>query len=521
MRTLALMIPGLISSFVLLFLGGTGKATASTSEQGVGRVLVLPFYVSADSGESQLREFSEHAYRTLRSAIDLKGSNFLIETHQATEELLRRRPGPASREEAVAIAEEAGAKLVIFGFLSKEGDQYRMNAEMWDLVKGRTGVATDLKSSSIYGLPQILRLFVGTINKYIHGTPRLPFYRAGVPNGQTSPSDKGTPAAVGLSRGEGPWRSAELAAGFIGLDIGDIDGDKKNETVLVEEGQLTVSRFEGGSLTSLAQFTQHPVGYLSAELEDLDGDNQCELILCYQTPKGLESEVFRYAKRSLQSMGKFPNLILRTISDPADEKRRILVGQDTDSDNMFSGDMVRFGVKDQSVIRIGKISLPPGTLLLSYVSGRLGRESEFLQVVLNQDRRLTVFDRENRLVHSVTDKIFGLNRAVRLPAKGGAKTIVLPGRLLIADTDGDGENELLVTKQSDTGCTIQDFAWDGTKLNLKWKTVESPGIISDFCIKDFKNEGTRSLVLLLVRYNPLATLFGGARTIVYAYDLTP
>ena len=109
--------------------------------------------------------------------------------------------------------------------------------------------------------------------------------------------------------------------------MGDLDGDKKNETVLLEQRGITISRFEGGSLTTLTQFSQPPAAYLSAEVEDLDGDGVAELLLCYQTPSGIESSVVRYINRNFKVIAKFPNMILRTVRESGEDNKRILVGQ--------------------------------------------------------------------------------------------------------------------------------------------------------------------------------------------------
>jgi hypothetical protein len=213
-------------------------------------------------------------------------------------------------------------------------------------------------------------------------------------------------------------------------------------------------------------------------------------------------------------------VIIRAIADPFQENKFVLVGQRTDVSEIFSGKMIRFRVDEKQIIPVGDLDLPPGTLLLSYTSGQMGRDAQPLRVILNQDQRLMVFDQDNRLLHSNMDRLFGFNRSIRINHKRGARTVALPGRLLLADTDGDGENELLVTKQTGQGCFIQDFTWDGANLVTKWNTVESRGIITDFCVGDFKNDGTKSLVLLLVKHNPLMALFGGPRSVVFAYDLT-
>jgi hypothetical protein len=122
----------------------------------------------------------------------------------------------------------------------------------------------------------------------------------------------------------------------------------------------------------------------------------------------------------------------------------------------------------------------------------------------------------------MSDRIYGFSRTLRLPVKGGNRTVTFPGKLLMADMGGTGENELLVVKEGGGGSVIQGLSWDGKQLEEKWRTVES-GVVADFVVRDFKNNGHRSMVLILVL--PPGTLpflsFAGPRTVLFAYDLTP
>jgi hypothetical protein len=131
-----------------------------------------------------------------------------------------------------------------------------------------------------------------------------------------------------------------------------------------------------------------------------------------------------------------------------------------------------------------------------------------------------VFDSENRLVAQVSDRIYGLDRRLRVPSPTGYKDLIFPGSLLIADTDGDGENEVLLIKESGGGSSIQALVWEGDQLVEKWKTVRTPGLISDFRIGDLKNDKIRSLVLILLKPAPFPSVTG-SRSIVFAYDLMP
>jgi len=499
----------------LLALASVSEASQLPSR----KILILPFRVSSD--QQDLQSFGDHVEKRLRSALAPRDDALTLAAESVSRELLEGRGAPSSEQEAQALGTKSDSDLVIYGFLSQEGSAYHMQGVMWDVRAGRRVVSTDLKVDNIHKLPGVLDLFVGSISTYLHGSPSMPFYRTeSTPGGSGIPHSGRVGNLVSIPRNTGPWRSPDIPAPLSGLDMGDLDGDKKNETVFLEQGKLTISRFEDGILRQLTQFSHSPAQYVSAQAADLDGDGVCELLLCYQSPAGLESSVARYVNRNFKVVARLPNVILRMIRDLDDPSKAILVGQRTDDENMFSGEMIRFHMQGDEMIPAGMVRLPPGTLLLSYASDVLGKAAEFLQVILNQDQRLMVFDKENRLIAGVTDKIYGMQQKIRMPFRHGYRTVTNPGKLIIADTDGDGENEVLVVKQAGDGSTIQALVWEDQRLVEKWKTVTSPGLITDFAIKDFKNHGVRSLVLILVKPGAFSFLTG-SRSVVYAYDLIP
>jgi hypothetical protein len=481
------------------------------------KILIIPFHVEAGKLQAELESFSNHAEKSLRSAITSLKEGFVVENEEVTKRLLKGKGAPGVEEEARELASHAGCDAVIYGFLNEEDGKCNIKWVMWDAVEKRVMLSADVKGTHIRGLPRVLRSGVKQIIVRLRGSPRLHFYKPGIPSNQGPRSGIG-PSLVDVKQDTGPWVSQKIYAPLQSLDIGDLDGDKKNETVFLGRTTVSIGRFDQGSLKTLTKVSDSSVRYLFAEVEDIDSDGVAELILCYWTPKGLESAIVRYTDRVFRVSTKFSNVILRTIKDPNNDKKRILVGQRTDVDDIFSGEMVRFEIVDREPNPVGTVTLPPGTLLTSYVSGRFGNRSTFLQIILNQDQRLMVFDRNNRLLASVADRIYGIDRHIRLHDKRGSKSIMFPGRMIISDTDGDGENELLVGKRTSAGSFVQGLTWDGKQLREKWKTVGSSGLISDLRIRDFKNQGIKSLVLILIEPRTLFS-FRTPCSLVYAYDL--
>ncbi|MBI5251893.1 MAG: hypothetical protein HY912_20570, partial [Desulfomonile tiedjei] len=363
------------------------------------KVTVFPFRVTSPGPDKDLQNFSDHANKRLRSTLDSLSENFALEPEMSTLALLKGKDAPETDEEALTLALEAHADLVVYGYLSRENSRFRLRAVMWDAQTGRAIVSTDMKVDNIHGLPNVLQLFINSVSKRLHGGPRLPLYRSTAPVPADVKGLNRTPTLVTLPRNTGPWRSPELGATLLGLDMGDLDGDKKNEIVFLDESGVTINRFEEGTIRPLTQFSESPAVFVSAEIEDLDGDGIAELILCYQKPTGIESAIVRYENRDFRIAVKIPNVILKTVKEPSiDAKKRILIGQRTDTENIFSGEMIRYELEGEKLTSIGNIALPPGTLVLSYDFGQLGKAGESFRVILNQDQRLMLFDSENRLI---------------------------------------------------------------------------------------------------------------------------
>ncbi len=484
------------------------------------KVLILPFQMGPGKHQEDLRAFSDHVNKRLRSAVEVLKDRYTIATRQVVDEVLKGKPWPEDDREARDMAAQGGADLVLYGSLSEADGAFRMKAIMWDLRARRQAVATELKVGNIHGLPAVLELFVAAVGRRLYGGALPTFYKSDPLSTASADQQLRLPFRHDLPQSSGPWRSPAIGTELWALAIGDLLGDGKNEVVLLEDGGVSISRFENGGLKPLTQFSRAPARFVAAEIADVDGDGIDELILCTVTPQGIGSTVIKYRHREFKILQTLPHTIVRAIREPGDGKRKIIVGQRTDVKDIFSGEMIRFSARNGQLVPDGTVMLPQGTLLLSYVAGELGPNKEFVRIILNQDQRLMVFDRDNRPLYQATDRIYGLDRGTLGPLNAGGRSVFYPGKLMIADTSDGAENELLLIKQSGDTCAIHALVWDGSGLLEKWKTIGSRGIISDFTIHDFKNQGVRSLALILVEPSPFPAL-SRPRSIVFAYDLVP
>ena len=482
-------------------------------------IVLLPFRLTTETDDAGLQSFVDHINDELRSAIRAMGGKYQVlewegdrETHGA-EQIL-------DNEHALKkVAEDAGADFVICGALGTSDSLYHMRGFVWDAKKERMAVRVDLKVPNVHALPSVLQFLITGITKRLQGAPNIPFYKAGEPGSMPPMHQPRFRTVIGVAETEGPWRSPELPGSVTGLAIGDLDGDKHNELVLVGDSGITIARFEKNALRPLTQFSRSPAVFLSAQAQDLDGDGVSELIVCSQLPDGVESEVLRYFNRNLTVIETFPNMILSCVPDPENPKVMNLLGQRTDAKDMFSGEMISFSLRDGSLKRQGKVTLPRGTLLLSYAAGDIQGHGR-VRVLIDQRLKLRVFDQHNQLLSVQDGHEYGPHRKITVKTADGSKEIIWPGRIIISDSSPSGQGELMLAKTAGGKSEIQGFHWGGACLEKKWNTPPMEGAISDFNIGDFKNSGARSLVLLLARPDQLLGM-SGPRSILFAYDFLP
>jgi hypothetical protein len=107
----------------------------------------------------------------------------------------------------------------------------------------------------------------------------------------------------------------------------------------------------------------------------------------------------------------------------------------------------------------------------------------------------------------------------------------LPQRIVIADVDKDGKNEVLVCKNKDAADglfaklrlfkagQIECLSWDQFGLYPKWKTRNISGHVSDFAVGDIDDDGRPELVFAIIK--SYSSVMGAARSFIASQDILP
>ncbi|OPL15194.1 MAG: hypothetical protein AVO39_01975 [delta proteobacterium MLS_D] len=330
---------------------------------------------------------------------------------------------------------------------------------------------------------------------------------------------------------------------FKGMDVGDVDGDGKNEIVVIDRTNIFIYRFEeSGFVLKHTLAGKSYDNYISVDVADINENEIPEIIVTNMRRDRLYSFVVEYREDSFITILDGVRRFLRVI-ETADGP--CLLGQEMGLNAAFENpihEMVWEGenLRDGRRMPIPKGLSVFGTTLASLDGGRTERV-----IALDVYDRLNVFQKTSKPLQQIyafgagqellwrSDDAYGGtdNLIEYTPTDSGiddthdiaSENAYANVRILTYDLKGDGKNEVILVKnRSPVGRLLQNvkifnrseiygFEWDGLGLLENWKTKAIQGYVTDYQFKDLNNDGKKQIVLALV----LPT----SQSVIVAYDL--
>ncbi len=300
------------------------------------------------------------------------------------------------------------------------------------------------------------------------------------------------------------------------LAAADLDGDGRDELVLVRPDRLMVYRLDGRRLHPLGERVLNPKDAVALlEAADITGDGRAEVILNFAQKGRLHALVLQWTDRQLVPLWEAPDLVLRVL--PSDGKTVHLFGQEAPKGGRASGPIRQY-TWDGRAFGPGRTLDAPAALPLlgSSVAGFGGVEDRRF-LTLTEGGLLELRSSAGELVSTYAD-------SGRLSAsKNGVS------RRILVEPGGDGERpEVILGLEEITGnrmlrwltgtrmSSLAALRWNGTRFEQVWSTPPAQGTLADYAILDLERGGGRYLLLLVVREGRLG--FGG-RSEIQAFRL--
>lgn len=528
-----------IWAFTLLFLMMQVPAMAAS-------YVVAPFSVSGAQGYSYL---GQAVPSMLTSRLYLQGQFEPVGRQDAA----LKEKAPSSRESASAMARKFGADYVIWGSITVMGDQASLDVsalspdgKVWKeaatsqvnaLIGGLQNVA-DAINIEVFGRTDVTRAGAAA------GSPSSAFLmnetRGSVQNGAyLNPSLR----YQGTEDNRSQIRSQMLGFECIGMEVGDINRDGKNEILLLNDNTLNAYVWQNGNkLVEIGEYrlpssmkpvlvriyTQDKKTYVL--LSGYDKGDTAAYSQVLQFSNGKFNVVVRNARRYL-NVAKLPPLYAP-----------VLIMQDSDRSKVVSGSVYEGRISGDEVVRGGKVAnLPKQATVFnfSWIPADRGKRGDHLALIAENETLLTFDARGNRLsgteeTYSGSSVYVEGDRGIgALASSGESSDVVLyyvPMRMPVVDLDRDGRYELIVNKPVTTAgklfsnyrtypqSEVHAMLWNGMGMDLLWKTRRIKGTVCDVAVVDANNNGKLDLVVAVNSYAGLSTGIK-TRCAVYLYPL--
>jgi len=330
-----------------------------------------------------------------------------------------------------------------------------------------------------------------------------------------------------------------------GSEIADIDGDGKNEVLMLAKRKLYAYTWNGEKrLTQIAEYDLPSVmtPVLVRFFKEADGKRYIILTGSDENARTAFSEVLTFSNGKFHTAVKFIDRYLNVVNLPPHFKP-VLIGQDPDRSKTVGGKVYEMQIVDGKLVRRGNIAnLPKNATVFNFawIPAANGKGGDHV-VTVTETENLATFNTKGQPL-AVSQDVYCAGTTYILGDRGiGGLSAheddeimsYVPIRLVVVDLDRDGRYEVLAVKPVTTAGKlftnyrtypqgeVHALIWDGMALDLLWKTRRIKGTVCDVTVADVDNNGRLDLV---VTVNSFGGIMNGTNTrcalFIYPLDTT-
>lgn len=290
-----------------------------------------------------------------------------------------------------------------------------------------------------------------------------------------------------------------VAARFFAL--ADLDGDGVVEYVFSDSWRLSVYRLEGGAWKALwteeAAAGEQDVQQIYLGVADITRDGRPEIYVTRMLFDRISSYAVEFRDNAFRKIADLPGFV-RVLTAPG--TGTMLAGQEFAPALFFAGPVKEYTWNGSAFAPGAALSAPSGLSLYSFVLADLGEARPFA-VAADKNDRLTVYNGETALWKSeeayrtaditVLRPLIGIEAMSRgsdlfgRPEEDKTRQVRIHGRLIAADLDADGRDEVLTPRNagdvfsSSKGGQVHGLSWTGSRLDPRWSVKELDGTVLD------------------------------------------
>jgi hypothetical protein len=423
--------------------------------------------------------------------------------------LYEERPVRLDETAATKIGTRIGADYVVFGSITKIGDYISLDARLISITEEKPPITVYTQQKGIDDVMVKIGDFAQDIGYKILGRRSM----AARPGEPRRLSRKGIQR---LDRGSIDFKKSQTFGFEIkGLDIGDVDGDKKNEVVIMDKHNLYIFRYDGDKLTLFRKIEQgNEHNFLTLDVADINRNGRAEIIVTSVVEDEVRSFILEYEEGRFRKITEKSNWFFRVLVHP--KEGPILLGQRRGSDGLPADPVYRMVWKKKSFSKGPQMPILKGTGIFGVALADIRGTGKPEIIALDKFDRLNILSEDGKIQWKSTDRFGGTDNYYDTKKKmhddyrdNSPWRVYIPGRVLVKDLNGDGIPQIIVNMNEPTtrllgrarsyiGGEIDCLIWDDPDLLTDWKTRTLRAYIPDYQVKDVDNDGNEELVVAVV-----------------------
>lgn len=513
--------------------------------QGVKTFAVQPFNYM---GPEKYQHYGKSIRSVLRSKLNSPG---VFEPAPESQAQMLGTTAPASTAEGVSKLNAADVDYLVNGMVSMAGNTatIEINAlgKSGNLVTRSAEVPHDQLSLELDRLAKSITRELFNIGSDPN-KPKTLEERPANPAFLTAQATEQTPSSAinpefryeGGSRNQGRRQSQGLRFASRGMTVCDADGDGKNEIFILDKYKVHVYSFEQGKLVEKGEMRfpnrNDPLHITSI---DSNRDGRAEILIT-TLDEAPNAYVYEYSGGNFTPKVERSPYFLNVIDMPPNYTPTLVAQRLSHLGGFRSTDAKEAYISKGKIVTGRHIPLPQfGNI---YNIAYLPEGDTHKLILLDRFNRLKVFTKENAPDSSSEQSYnssavpISLGAAV-VPGLESNRNVMdeqyyyLPIGMKVTNIFSQGDKyEVLMNKdvsiasqvfarfKSFTQGEIHSMYWDGTGLNLAWKTRRIKGTVVSYDICDADNDGKLDLAVLVNTY-PGAIAVSNIKTVLLVYDL--
>lgn len=437
------------------------------------------------------------------------------------------------------IQKEYGLNYLIWGDVTILGNSISINIKYLDESnKIKTKTITSSQDALISKFDNEIKLFKKELLGIKEEPKRQTIQENKIPSTPQAinPSfEYATPTVEGQ---RGYIRTQSLPYAMVGMDIGDGDGDGRNEVFIISKNTVYAYLLINNKLKLLHQYNiGKNTEALNINVFDYNRDGYSEIFISSVDNEGEpNSLVLSFKNKKFKLEKDRIKYFINVKRIPPDYSKR-LIGQAKGLGRLFSPDIHEV-ITMSGEYRLGpSINLPKDANVFNFTY--IPEKDSYKIVTVNDYGHLKVYNNNLSLIYQTDKSYAGSSTKIAtsnaMPGLGKNITdpknmYYLPTRLVVSDLERDGNFELIVALNMSVSSMffsryrdypegqIHALFWDGVGLNLKWKTKTIKGSIMDYGFGDIDNDAQDELYLG-INTHPGPIGLKSKRTIVLFYKL--